>query len=85
MRLENCPKVTALFDTGAEINVMKKEVMKNAGLVIKQGPKLELISHAGHSQLFLGLYKDVEVVIGGLKIRHPIFVMEAGDHNLVLG
>ena len=39
----------------------------------------------GHSQPFLGLYEDVEVAIGGLKTRHPIFMVEAGDHDLVLG
>ncbi|MCJ1348653.1 hypothetical protein MMC31_006886, partial [Peltigera leucophlebia] len=85
VRLEDGSKITALLDTDAGINVMTKEVMKDAGLAMRQRPKLELVLHMGHSRPFLGLCKDVEVAIGGLKTRHPIFVVEAGDHYLVLG
>ena len=85
VRLEDCSKVTALLDTGAEINVMTRELMKDANLAIRRGPKLELISDTGHSRSFFGLYEDVEIAIEGLKTRHPIFVVEAGDHDLVLG
>lgn len=38
----------------------------------------------GHSCPFLDLCEDVEVAIGGLKTRHPIFVIEAGDYDFVL-
>ena len=85
VRLEDGSKVTALLDTGVEINVMTREVMEDAGLAMRKGPKLELVSHTGHSRPFLGLCKDVEVAIGGLKTRHPIFVVEYGDYDLVLG
>ena len=85
VRLEDGSKVTALLDTGAEINVMTREVMEDAGLAIRRGLKLELVSHIGYSRPFLGLCEDVEVAIGGLKTRHPIFVVEHGDHDLVLG
>ena len=85
VRLEDGSKITALLDTGAEINVMTREIMEDAGLAMRQGPRLELVSHTGHSRPFLGLCEDVEVTIGGLKTRHPIFVVEAGDHDLVLG
>ena len=47
--------------------------------------KLELVSHTSHSRSFLGFSEDVEVAIKKLKTRHPIFVLEAGDHDLVLG
>ena len=59
--------------------------MEDAGLAIRRGRKLELISHTGHSRPFLGLCKDVEVAIGGLKKKQPIFVVENEDHDLVLG
>ncbi len=85
VRLEDGSKVTDLLDTGAEINVMTREVMEDAGLAMRRGPKLELVSHTGHNRSFLGLCEDVEVVIGGLKTRHPIFVVDHGDHDLVLG
>lgn len=85
IRLEDGPKVTAPLNTGAEINVVTKEVIKDAGLTIKKSPKLELVSHIRHSCPFLGLCKDVEITIGGLQTKHPIFVIEHGDHDLVLG
>ena len=44
-----------------------------------------MVSHIGHSRSFLGLYEDVEVVIRGLKTKYPIFVVEVGDHDLILG
>ena len=83
--LENSSKVTVFFNTGAEINVMTREVMENAGLAMRRSPKLELVSHTIHSCSFLGLCEDVEVAIRRLKTRHPIFVIEHGDHDLVLG
>jgi len=59
--------VAALLDTGAAINVMTREVIEDAGLAMRRGPKLELVSHTGHSRSFLGLCEDFEVAIGGLK------------------
>ena len=44
-----------------------------------------MVSHIGHGQTFLGLYKDVEVAVSDLKTRYSIFMMETGDHDLVLG
>ncbi len=85
IRLEDGSKVTALFDTDVEINVMTREVMKDAGLAMRRPPKLELVSNTGHIRLFLGLCEDVEIAIRGLKTRHPIFVVEHRDHDLVLG
>lgn len=77
-------KITAFFITSAKINVMTKGVMENAELAIKEGPKLELVLHTGHNRPFLGLCKDIKVAISGLKIRHPIFMIETRDYNLVL-
>ena len=85
VRLKDSAKVLALLDTNAEINLMTKAVMEEAGLAIRSGSRLELISHTGHFQSFLGLFEDVEVAVGGLKTRHPIFVMEKAEHDLILG
>lgn len=82
--LKDGSKIIALFDTGAKINVMIKKVMKNARLVMRQRQKQELVLYKDHNKLFLKLYKNVEVAISGLKIRHLIFVIETRDHNLVL-
>lgn len=73
--LEDGFKVTTILDTSAEINIITQEVSEDIGLAMQGSPKLELLSHTVHSRLFLGLYEDIEFVIGGLKTRHPIFVV----------
>lgn len=83
INIENRSKVIAFLDTSVEINVMNKEVIEDISLAVRQGPKLELISHTVHSYPFHSLCKDVEVVIEGLKMRHPIFIVQYGNHNLV--
>lgn len=82
---KNDSKVTALLDTGIKINVMIRKLIKDVNLAIKQGPKLELVFYTGHNHFFLGFCEDVEVAIKGLKTRHQIFVLKAGDYDLVLG
>lgn len=82
--LKDGSKITALFNTSAEINVMIKKVMKNAGLAMRQRQKQELVLYKDHNKFFLELCKNVEVAINGLKIRHLIFVIETRDYNLVL-
>lgn len=82
--LKDGSKVIALLDTGAEINVMIRKLIKNTNLAMRQGLRLELVSYLEHNHLFLNFCDDLKVAIRGLKIRHPIFVIEARDHDLVL-
>lgn len=63
---------------------MTRELMEDANVAMRRGSKLEQVSHMGNSPPFLGLSEDIEVAIRGLKTKHPIFVIEAGDHNLEL-
>ncbi len=84
VRLEDSSNVTTLLDTGAKINLKTRKLMEDANLAMRQGFKLELVSHTGHSSFFCGICEDVEVTLGRFKTGHPIFVVEAGDHDLVL-
>lgn len=84
IKLEDGFKVTILLNSGIEINVMTRKVIKDASLAIQHSPKLEWISHTRHSRLFISFYDNVEMAIGGLKTRYPIFVVETKDHNLAL-
>lgn len=59
--------------------------MMYSSLATQCNLKLELVSDTSHSYLFLGFYKDVQIIIEELKIRRPIFIIEQGDHNLILG
>lgn len=64
---------------------MTREIIEDIGLAIQRGPKLELGSYTGHNYSFLDLCKDFEVLIGGLKTKNPIFIIEYGNHDLVFG
>lgn len=74
-----------LLDTSAEINMIIQEIIQDINLAIKQGFKLELVSYTSHSRSFFSFYEDVKVVIGEFKIRYQIFIVEAGDHDFILG
>lgn len=82
--MEDDSKVTALLDMGIEINVIIKELIEDINLAIRRGLKLELISYMGHNLPFLRLCEDIEIAIREVKIRYLIFVIEAGDYDLVL-
>ena len=78
-------RVMTLLDCGAEVNVMTRQVMDDAGLAMRTGPLLKLIAHNGQAQPFIGLCENVEVDIGGLVTVHPIFVVETAVQPLILG
>lgn len=67
-----------------EINVIIRKVIEDASLAMQHSLKLELVSHTGYNRHFIGFCENIEVAIGGLKTRHPIFVVETKDHDLVL-
>lgn len=59
--------------------------MEDEGLAIRRGPKLKLVSHTDHTRSFLSFCENFEIAIQEIKTRHPIFVIEYRDHDLVLG
>lgn len=63
---------------------MTRKVIENASLAMQRGSKLELVSHIDHSHFFLGFYENIQVIIRGVKTRYLIFIVELGDHDLVL-
>lgn len=85
VRLKDGFKVIALLDTGAEMDVMTRDLIEDINLAMRQGLKLELVSHMRYSYPFFGLCNNVEVAIKEFKIRHPIFGFQARDHDFVLG
>ena len=74
----------ALIDTRAEINVMTDEVRRKFDLPMRPAPALQLISHTGHRRDFLGVCKEVDILIGGVTTKQHIFVVNSADHVLVL-
>lgn len=72
-----------LLDTGAEINVMTRKIIEDLKLAIRQRSKLKLVLYTGYCRPFLDFCENIEIVIGGLKTRHFIFIVEHRDYNLV--
>ena len=83
--LEDSSKVTTLLGMEVEMNDVTCEVIEDIKLAMQWDPKLELVSHTCHSRSFHGFCEDVEVIIKRWKTRHPIFVIEHRDYDLVLG
>ena len=85
VRVGDGGRYKSLLDSGAEVNVMTYDVAKREGLAMRPYPNINLISHTGHRKEFLGVCENVEVDIGGVASLNHIFVIDAADHQLVLG
>ena len=75
----------ALIDTGTEINVMIEEAQDQFNLPVRLDPALWLISHTGYRWNFVGVYKNVNVSVGGVTTKQNIFVVNSINHVLILG
>lgn len=53
VRLKDRSKFIALLNTCAKINIMTKEIIKDVGLAMQHGLKLELLFYTSHSYPFL--------------------------------
>lgn len=73
-----------MLETDAEVNIMTRKVL-NAADSDAERPRLDLVTHTGHHRPFVGVREDVPINVGDLVIRSPVFVIESGDHPLVLG
>lgn len=82
--LKNSSKVTVLLINNVEINVISKRLIEETNLAIRQSSKIEFVFYTGDSRFFSGLCKNVEIAIKGLKTRHLIFLIKAGNHDFVL-
>lgn len=47
--------------------------------------KLELVFYTAHNHPFYSFCENIKIVIEGLKIRYPIFIIEQRDYDLILG
>jgi hypothetical protein len=84
---EGLLKCRGLINTGAEINIMTKEVYASLpGLIMIKNPEIAMISHSNYHILFLGVCEDVKVTVGNIEYNVCIFVIDfQANHVLVLG
>jgi hypothetical protein len=84
---ESLFKFRGLIDTGAEINVMIKEIYASLpGLVITENPEMTIIFYSNYHIPFLGVCEDVKIIVGDIEYNVCIFVIDfQANHALVLG
>jgi hypothetical protein len=80
-------KLRGLIDTGAEINVMIKEVYASLfGLVMIENPEIAIISYFNYHIPFLRVCEDVKVIVKNIEYNVCIFVINLQvNYVLVLG
>jgi hypothetical protein len=74
----------ALFDTGAEVNVITRALANRANLPIRTNIQLALKMVSGEKHSFDGACEEVEVSIGNIKNIQTIMVVDSIDHKLIL-
>jgi hypothetical protein len=85
--LENLFKFRGLIDTGAEINVIIKEIYASLpGLVMTENLEITIVSHSNYYIPFLKVCEDVKVTVKDIKYNVCIFVINfQANYALVLG
>lgn len=85
VRINDESVVLAMWDSGAEINVMIRSVAEQAGLVLSPSPDMSLVAVGGGRQGFVGICEEVPVQFGHIVQEAAFFVVEDGEIPLILG
>ena len=78
-------KLSALLDCGAEVNITTCKIIVTASLIMRKGPRLELVTHTDHHCPFVKVCENMAINMGGLVIQTLVFIVETANHFLVLG
>lgn len=73
------------LDEGAEISVMPLRTVQRLNLPIDTHCRMNMVTANSSSNALVGVCHDVEVEIGGVKARTPIFVQAKANFELLLG
>jgi hypothetical protein len=84
---ESLFKLRGLIDTGAEINVMIKEIYASLpGLVMTENSEMAMVSYFNYYIPFLGVCEDVKVTVEDIEYNVCIFVIDfQTNYVFVLG
>ena len=83
-------EVEALLDGGSELNVMPERVWKRLGIPIDTDINWKIGGYregaeAEQGKGLLGVCHDVKMTIGGVHFKVPVFIVEGGASDLILG
>ena len=68
VRVNRNDPIVTLLDTGVEINVITRRAADKYRLAIRKDPKLIIVTYDRAATAFYGIYEDVEISVGGVKV-----------------
>ena len=68
VRVNRNDPVITLLDTRVEINIITRRATDNYRLAIRKDPKLLIVTYNKAATAFYGIYKDVKISVGGIKV-----------------
>lgn len=82
---EYSSSVLALLDSGAEVNVLSKNLADTMELPIRTDQSIVLRSVQGDMRTFTGFCEDVAVDVGGVVNYQTFMVIDDFEYNMILG
>ena len=82
--INNCTLPT-LIDTRSMINVMWEDITRELGLNLTYGPNLTMVIQSGEAVPYTACTEDVPVSIGDITTHTPVFIVQGGDQDFILG
>ena len=82
--INNCTLPT-LINTGLIINVMQEDITRELRLNLIYGPNLTMVIQSREAVPCTVCAEDVPVSIGDITTHTPIFIVQGGDQDFILG
>ena len=82
--INNCTLPT-LINTGSMINVMWEDITRELRLDLTYGPNLTMVVQSREAVPYTACIEDVPVSIRDITTHTPIFIVQGGDQDFILG
>jgi len=77
--------VKALFDSGAEVNILLESIALALGLAIRPNVVVAMRGPGDQKSPFVGFVPDVPIRIGDVAVQQPFFILKYGTTACILG
>ena len=77
--------VKALFDSGAEVNILLEGIALALGLAIRPNVVVAMRGPGDQKSPFVGFVPDVPIRIGDVAVQQPFFILKYGTTACILG
>lgn len=80
----NGSEISAMIDTGPEINIISQKLGRQLGLEISEGPRVFMVVPTDDEVAVVGCCEDVKVAFGPANISTTLMVIESGGAGIIL-